>query len=278
MKCDLSSAPLIMGCMNVTPDSFFAGSRSATAEQAIAKAYQLLEDGADIIDIGAESARPGAKTVDASVQVERLVPVVQELKQNTKAYLSIDTANAQVMQAMCELGVDMINDINALQAPTAVATVASYDVDICLMHKQGTPKTMQDAPRYNDLFQEISHFFSQRIKACADHGIQKERICLDPGFGFGKTLAHNYQILAQLEQFKSLACPLLIGLSRKSMIGEVTQRAVEDRMVGSVAGALIAAMNGAHILRVHDVRETIDAIKIYQATKPYRIIKGDTNA
>ncbi|WP_028117618.1 dihydropteroate synthase [Ferrimonas senticii] len=265
-RLDLS-LPQIMGILNVTPDSFSDGGRHNALAAAIDAAAQMVADGASIIDIGGESTRPGAVDVALEQELERTVPVIEALNARLDVVLSIDTSKAAVMIQAVAAGAGIINDVRALQEPGALAAAAQTDAAICLMHMQGQPRTMQANPHYQDLFAEINQFFSERIDACEAVGIDRRRLLLDPGFGFGKTLEHNYQLLANLEQMRAAGLPLLIGLSRKTMIGNLLNRPVDQRLVGSVTGALLAAQQGAEILRVHDVAATADALKVWQMTR-----------
>lgn len=260
--------PVIMGIVNVTPDSFSDGGQFLNITAALSHAMQLLDDGATILDIGGESTRPGAPDVSLEDELKRVIPIIKAIRKQSDCVISIDTSKAEVMRQAIEAGADIVNDVRALQEPGAIDVVAQFpEVAVCLMHMQGQPRSMQHAPHYNDLAGEINDFFSQRIAACEAAGIKQSQLILDPGFGFGKTLKHNYQILAQFNDYAKLGLPLLAGLSRKSMIGKLLNRDTDDRLAGSLAGALIAAQNGAHIIRVHDVKETADVLGVYQACK-----------
>jgi dihydropteroate synthase len=260
--------PVIMGIVNVTPDSFSDGGQFLNITAALSHAMQLLDDGATILDIGGESTRPGAPDVSLEDELKRVIPIIKAIREQSDCVISIDTSKAEVMRQAIEAGADIVNDVRALQEPGAIDVVAQFpEVAVCLMHMQGQPRSMQHAPHYNDLAGEINDFFSQRIAACEAAGIKQSQLILDPGFGFGKTLKHNYQILAQFNDYAKLGLPLLAGLSRKSMIGKLLNRDTDDRLAGSLAGALIAAQNGAHIIRVHDVKETADVLGVYQACK-----------
>lgn len=254
--------PQVMGILNVTPDSFSDGGKHNSTQAAVEQALKMVEAGASIIDIGGESTRPGAPDVSAEEEVARVVPVIEALRPVTEAVLSVDTSKAVVMRGALAAGADMINDVRALQEPGCRDVVAEYQAPVCLMHMQGQPRTMQSDPHYDDLFKEIDSFFQEQIYACINAGIGKDKILLDPGFGFGKTLTHNYQLLQRLEYFHHFDMPLLVGMSRKSMIGSVTDRQVDQRLAGSLAVATIAALKGAQIIRVHDVSETLDAVKV----------------
>ncbi len=263
--------PLIMGVLNVTPDSFSDGGQYVDPELAIASAKRMVIQGADIIDVGGESTRPGAKPVSERDEINRVVPVIKALSTQISMPISIDTSKPAVMKLAVKAGASMINDVNALQAKGALEMAYSLAVDVCLMHKQGMPETMQTKPLYQDVVTDIKHFFEQRIDACVQVGIPRHKIILDPGFGFGKTLEHNLEILRRFGEFKQFKLRLLAGLSRKSMIGAILDdRQVESRVVGSVAGAIIAVQRGANMVRVHDVLETKDALRIVQAAS------GDT--
>ena len=262
------SEPVIMGIVNVTPDSFSDGGQFFNTTAALNHAMQLLDEGATILDIGGESTRPGAPDVSLEDELQRVIPLINAIREQSDCVISIDTSKAEVMRQAIEAGADIVNDVRALQEPGAIEVVAQYpDVVVCLMHMQGQPRSMQNAPHYDDLASEINDFFNQRIATCEAAGIKQSQLILDPGFGFGKTLKHNYQILAQFNDYAQLGLPLLAGLSRKSMIGKLLNRDTDDRLAGSLAGALIAAQNGAHIIRVHDVKETADVLGVYQACK-----------
>ncbi|MBE0359792.1 MULTISPECIES: dihydropteroate synthase [Pseudoalteromonas] len=257
---------VIMGILNVTPDSFSDGGQFLKPAEVLKRAMQLLDDGAQILDIGGESTRPGAPDVTLEEELARVIPVIRVIREQSDCIISIDTSKAQVMEQAILAGADIVNDVRALQEHRALEVVSQFeDVAICLMHMQGQPRSMQSAPHYDDLFADINTFFTRRIKACETAGIKLEQLILDPGFGFGKTLAHNYEILAKFDDFNKFDLPLLAGLSRKSMIGNLLNRDINERLAGSLAGALIAAQNGAKIIRVHDVKETADVLNVYQA-------------
>lgn len=264
-KFDLSR-PLVMGIVNVTPDSFSDGGRYNGRDAALAHAQELIAQGADILDIGGESTRPGALPVSIQQELDRVLPVIEALR-GSPVPISIDTFKPVVMQAAIQAGVHMVNDINALQEPEALEAVAKSSVAVCMMHKQGDPRTMQIQPEYRDVVSEVVVFLQQRIAAADFAGIARTRIAIDPGFGFGKTLEHNLALLRGLHKLTDLGVPILAGLSRKSMLGALTGQSAEDRMPASIAAALIAAQRGANILRVHDVRATVDALKIWEAVK-----------
>lgn len=260
--------PVIMGIVNVTPDSFSDGGQFSSPANALNHAMQLLNEGALIVDIGGESTRPGAPDVSVEDELQRVIPVIKAIREKSDCVISIDTSKAQVMHEAILAGADMINDVRALQDSAALQVLAQFpDVAVCLMHMQGQPRSMQNKPRYDNVIEDIISFFTHRIAACDAAGIKREQLILDPGFGFGKTLAHNYQILAEFNRFAEFNLALLAGLSRKSMIGNLLNRETKDRLAGSLAGALIAAQNGANIIRVHDVKETADMLGILQACK-----------
>jgi len=261
-EIDLST-PRVMGIVNVTSDSFYDGGR-LDANAAIAHARRLLDEGATIVDIGGESTRPGASPVDERDELARVIPIVDALARGG-ACVSVDTMKPVVMGAALEAGASMINDVRALQAPGAIEVATASGAAVCLMHMQGEPRTMQRAPAYPDVVAEVRAFLLRRANACIDAGIAADRIVVDPGFGFGKTLAHNLDLLRNLGEIAALGFPVLAGLSRKSMIGAITARDVDARLAGSIATALAAALRGARLLRVHDVRETVDALAAWSA-------------
>lgn len=255
----------IMGILNVTPDSFSDGGRFQHHEQAIAHAHEMVEAGASIIDIGGESTRPGAPEVPLQQELDRVIPLLEALVPQCPVPISVDTSKAQVMLAAANAGASMINDVFALRQEGALAAVATTGLPVCLMHMQGQPRTMQQAPEYQDVVIEVKQFLQQRMDACVAAGIGRERIVLDPGFGFGKTLDHNVGLLRGLAQFESLGAPVLAGISRKSMIGQITGREVDERVYGSVLAAFYAMQQGARIIRVHDVAATRDAVCMFEA-------------
>jgi len=263
------SRPLVMGIVNVTPDSFSDGGHHASTQAAIDHAQRLIAEGADILDIGGESTRPGAAMVGEQEELDRVLPVIEGLR-GIPVPISIDTYKPVVMMAALVAGASMVNDVNALQAEGAIEAALSSDAAVCLMHKQGTPDTMQQRPIYQNVMEEVGAFLRERISALEVAGVARERIVIDPGFGFGKTIEHNLELLGNLDALKALCVPILAGLSRKSMLGAITGRDVDDRLVVSVAAAMMAVQRGASIVRVHDVRETIDALKILQAVKEER--------
>ena len=258
--------PLIMGVVNVTPDSFSDGGNFPTAQAALAHARQLIAEGADIIDIGGESTRPGAGSVALEEERRRVLPVLEQLAGGAVP-VSVDTQKPELMREAIAAGAAMINDINALQTPDALAAVAASDVAVCLMHKQGTPADMQVDPQYADVVGEVLAFLAARVKAVRGAGIASERIVIDPGFGFGKTLEHNLELLRDLGRFSSAGATLLAGISRKGMLGRITGREVNERVYASVAAAVIAVDKGARIVRVHDVAATRDALAVWQAVQ-----------
>ncbi|MCP4986175.1 MAG: dihydropteroate synthase [Colwellia sp.] len=260
----------VMGILNVTPDSFSDGGKFATFDNALKQVEQMISDGVDIVDIGGESTRPGAVDVSETDELARVIPLLKAIKSKFTIKVSIDTSKAEVMSQAIACGADIINDVRALQNEGCLAVLAKSDVPVCLMHMQGMPRTMQQNPHYDDVINEIKQFFIERIKVCEDAGIKRERIMLDPGFGFGKTLEQNYQLLAQLHQFSELKLPILSGTSRKSMIGNLLQRNVDERLAGSLTTAIIAAQQNASIVRVHDVKETVDALKVLAVTARYQ--------
>lgn len=254
--------PLVMGIVNVTPDSFSDGGCYLDAKAAIEHGLRLIEAGADILDIGGESTRPGAAPVSIEAELERVIPVVEGL-QGAGVALSVDTMKPEVMRAALAAGADMINDVNALRAPGAWAAVRASPCGLCLMHMQGTPRTMQQAPHYDDVVEEVRTFLGQRLVEAQAQGIARERLLIDPGFGFGKTLAHNIALFKSLTRLADMA-PVLVGVSRKSMLGQITGRPVGERLVASVTAAVLAAQQGAAVLRVHDVAATRDALRVWQ--------------
>ncbi len=262
-QLDLST-PRIMGIVNVTPDSFSDGGKFNTTDKAVVHAMQLVEQGADILDIGGESTRPGATPVSLDEELKRVIPVIKALAQ-AGVPLSIDTYKPEVMRAAIDAGVDIVNDVCALQEPSALEIVAVSKVGVCLMHMQGRPQNMQVDPQYQNVVTEVREFLNTRLKAAEQAGIGRERIVLDPGFGFGKRTTHNLTLLNNLSSLQSLGLPLLIGLSRKSVLGQVVGSAVDERIHASIASSVVSVMKGANIVRVHDVKPTVDALKIVSA-------------
>ncbi len=259
-------SPKIMGIVNVTPDSFSDGGQYNDVDRAIAHGVQLLKEGADILDIGGESTRPNAEIVSVEQEIERVIPVIEGLSKLVQN-ISIDTRNAKTMRAAIEAGVNMINDVSALSHdPQSLSVAAQSGLPVCLMHMQGSPQDMQDRPTYENVIDDIMAYFEARLKICAANGITQDHIILDPGIGFGKTLDHNLSIIKHIDQFKRFGCPVLLGTSRKSFIGKVSSEAsAQDRLAGSLASALYGVQKGADIVRVHDVKETRQAIDINQA-------------
>ena len=253
--------PLVMGIVNLTPDSFYDGGRSLDPGKTISHAKRLIDEGADIVDIGAESTRPGADPVDVRVELERLRPLLAALR-DSPVPVSVDTMKPEVMRIAIGEGAAMINDVYALRAPGALEAVAGTDASVCLMHMQGEPRTMQTSPFYEDVVSEVRGFLAERADAVVASGLSRERIFVDPGFGFGKTVDHNMRLLACLESFRQLGYPVLFGASRKSSLGTITGREPDDRLAASLAVALMAAERGAAVLRVHDVTETRDVLKV----------------
>ena len=261
------STPKIMGILNFTPDSFSDSGKFFQLDKALFQVETMLNQGASIIDIGGESTRPMAEEVTLEEELERVVPLVEAVRKRFDCWISVDSSKAQVMQEAAKVGMDLINDIRALQEPDALQTAVRLALPVCIMHMQGQPRTMQLNPHYDDVVADVLKFMQQRTEQCLASGIKKENLIWDPGFGFGKSVQHNYCLLQQFFVFCEQGYPVLAGISRKSMIGAVLDKPVEQRTVGSVAAALIAAMKGASILRVHDVGETADALKIWLATK-----------
>lgn len=273
------SRPNIMGVVNVTPDSFSDGGRYRTSspysqsdfqvslDRVLATAENMVRDGAVFIDVGGESTRPGADLVSEQEELDRVVPAVESICSKLDVLVSVDTSTAAVIRESSRAGAVMINDVRALQRPGAIEAAADSDMAVCLMHMQGRPDTMQQAPAYESVVEEVTAFLDQRVAACVAAGIDKKRICLDPGFGFGKTVEHNYQLLSALPGIKQLGLPLLVGLSRKSMIGAVTGRDVGERLAGSLSGVTLAMWLGADIVRVHDVAESVDCANVVAALR-----------
>jgi dihydropteroate synthase len=256
--------PRVMGILNVTPDSFSDGGRFADRAHALAHARRMVADGADIVDIGGESTRPGALPVPEAVELERVIPLVEALAEEG-VLVSVDTVKPSVMRAAVAAGAGMVNDVRALQESGALEAVATGHAAVCLMHMQGEPRTMQAQPHYGDVVTEVRDFLVARARACEAAGIRRDCIVIDPGFGFGKTMAHNLALLRELGMLAATGYPVLAGLSRKSTLGAITGRDADERVAASVAAALAAVARGASIVRVHDVRETVDALKVWQA-------------
>lgn len=263
-------SPLVMGILNVTPDSFSDGGQYSSFEQACQHADTMVSQGAQFIDIGGESTRPGADEVSLDAELARVLPLIEYVAAKHDVWISIDTSKPEVMRQAVNAGAHLINDVRALMAPQALEMAAQLQVPVCLMHMQGKPRTMQLAPDYQNVVADVASFLTERIQACIAAGISREQLLIDPGFGFGKTVEHNYELLAKLQHFQQFDLPMLIGLSRKSMIGELLGKPIGERLAGSLAGAMLAAQNGAQIIRVHDVAETVDVLKVLQATQVYR--------
>lgn len=269
----------VMGILNVTPDSFSDGgalyTRSAlSVDHALRRAAEMVAAGATVIDVGGESTRPGAAPVSVDEELARVVPVVERLTAELDVVVSVDTSSPEVISAAAYAGAGLINDVRALGRPGALSAAAATGLPVCLMHMQGSPATMQDAPTYDDVLEEVCAFLAHRIQDCEAAGIAKERLILDPGFGFGKTVEHNLRLLNNLDRLHALGCPLLIGTSRKSMIDHVLHRPVEQRLAGSLATVALAVMQGAQIIRVHDVAETVDVVRMVEAVRNESIGEG----
>lgn len=256
-----------MGVLNVTPDSFSDGGRFDSLDAALSQAERMAAEGASIIDIGGESTRPGAQDVSEQEELERVIPVIEAVAAAVDVPISVDTSKPAVMRAAVDAGATMINDIRALSDPGAMETAAELGTSVCLMHMQGKPRSMQAEPHYDDVLAEVSEFLRERVAACEQAGIRRDDIIIDPGFGFGKSVRHNVELLANLRQLRAIGVPVLAGLSRKSSLGALSGRDVDERLPASLAAAVIAVMNGADIVRVHDVAETIDALKIVTAVE-----------
>ena len=261
------SFPQVMGIVNMTPDSFSDGGNYNNLDDAMRRVDNMIQAGATFIDVGGESTRPGAADVSTSEELDRVIPLVEKIARYFDVWISVDTSKPEVITEASKAGAHLINDIRALTLPGALEAAQKTELPVCIMHMQGDPKTMQNAPHYQqDIYQEVDSFFTEHIQRCVTAGIAREKIILDPGFGFGKTLAHNYRLLATLEKFHHFNLPILVGMSRKSMVGQVLNVPPKERVLGSVSCAVIAAMKGAQIIRVHDVKETFDAMRIVQAT------------
>lgn len=258
--------PQVMGILNVTPDSFSDGGRHNSLDLALRHAEAMINAGATLLDIGGESTRPGAAEVSEDEELARVVPVVEAIARRFDVWISVDTSKAIVIREAARAGMHLINDIRSLQEPGALQAAAETGLPVCLMHMQGQPKTMQHSPKYEDVVAEVTEYFVEQIARCENAGIPKSKLLLDPGFGFGKNLNHNYQLLARLAEFHHFGLPLLVGMSRKSMVGQLLHVSPEQRVTGSVACAVIAAMQGAQIVRVHDVKETVEAMRVVEAT------------
>ncbi len=263
------SAFQVMGILNVTPDSFSDGGQFNHIDKALLHAEKMLKNGATIIDVGGESTRPGAKSVPLQEELDRVIPIIEKINQQLDVVISIDTSKPQVMLEAKNAGAGLINDVTALQEDGAMHMASQLDLPICLMHMKGTPRSMQQSPIYKNVVDDVLDFFKQRVDLCVKKGIERNQLIIDPGFGFGKTVEHNLQLLDGLTHFKTLGLPILIGLSRKSLLQQITQQSVENRLAGSLSLAVIASLNGGTIFRVHDVRETVDALNVVQALTAY---------
>ena len=261
------ATPQVMGILNVTPDSFSDGGTHNTPAKALEHARKMIAEGASIIDIGGESTRPGAAEVSPEQEAERVIPVVAAIARESDIWISVDTSKALVIREAANAGAHILNDIRSFSEPGALQAAAQSGLPVCVMHMQGEPRTMQQAPHYQNVVREVYTYLEAQVARCVAAGIEKNHIILDPGFGFGKTLAHNYQLLDKLGLFHNLGLPVLAGMSRKSMIGQLMDIPPDERVAGSVACAVIAAMKGAQIIRVHDVKETVQAIKVVEATR-----------
>ncbi len=261
------STPQVMGILNVTPDSFSDGGKFNSLDNALTQAKRMIDAGVTIIDVGGESTRPGAPDVSVEEELERVIPVIKAIRQHYDVWISVDTSKAEVMRQAAEAGADIINDVRALLEPGALEVAAQAGLPICLMHMQGQPRTMQEAPHYDNLMEEVGKFLQERVAACEAVGISKEQLILDPGFGFGKTLQHNYHMLAHLEDFHQFGLPILAGMSRKSMVFKLLNKTPAECVAASVSCATVAALKGAQIIRVHDFEETLDAMKVVSMLK-----------
>jgi len=260
------SHPHVMGILNVTPDSFSDGGKHNQLIDAVKHANAMINAGATIVDVGGESTRPGASEVSVDEELSRVIPVVEAVAQRFEVWVSVDTSKPEVIRESARAGAHIINDIRSLSEPGALEAAAQTGLPVCLMHMQGEPRTMQNAPHYDDVFESVNRYFVEQIARCEAAGIAKENLLLDPGFGFGKNLHHNYQLLARLSEFHHFELPLLVGMSRKSMVGQLLNVGPTERLSGSLACAVIAAMQGANIIRVHDVKETVEAMRVVEAT------------
>ena len=258
---------VVMGILNVTPDSFSDGGRFDRPDSALKQALRMQQEGAEVIDIGGESTRPGATLISLEEELGRVVPVIEKIREHSSVAISIDTSKPEVMQAAIEAGASMVNDVNALHAAGASEVCAQYQVPVCLMHKQGSPQNMQINPQYDDVVDEVKQYLVSRVEHCVAAGIRAENIIIDPGFGFGKTLENNLCLLKEIAQFCALEIPVLVGISRKSMFGQLLDREVDERLIASVSAAVIAYQKGARFFRVHDVAETCDALKLSAAVE-----------
>ncbi|SFN87884.1 dihydropteroate synthase [Pantoea allii] len=261
------SFPHVMGILNVTPDSFSDGGKHNALVDALTHTNEMVNAGATIIDVGGESTRPGADEVSVEEELERVIPVIDAIAQRFEVWISVDTSKAEVIREAARVGAHIINDVRSLSEPGALEAAAATGLPVCLMHMQGEPRTMQQAPVYENILSEVDTYFAQQIARCEAAGIKKERLILDPGFGFGKNLSHNYELLAHLGDFHHFGLPLLVGMSRKSMIGQLLNVGPSQRLTGSLSCAVIAAMQGAQIIRAHDVKETAEAMRVVEATR-----------
>ena len=261
------SFPHVMGILNVTPDSFSDGGKHNALVDALTHTNEMVNAGATIIDVGGESTRPGADEVSVEEELERVIPVIDAIAQRFEVWISVDTSKADVIREAARVGAHIINDVRSLSEPGALEAAASTGLPVCLMHMQGEPRTMQQAPVYENILSEVDTYFAQQIARCEAAGIKKERLILDPGFGFGKNLSHNYELLAHLGDFHHFGLPLLVGMSRKSMIGQLLNVGPSQRLTGSLSCAVIAAMQDAQIIRAHDVKETAEAMRVVEATR-----------
>jgi len=262
--------PAVMGVLNVTPDSFSDGGKHLSLGAAVERGLEMVEQGALFIDVGGESTRPGAALVSEEEELLRVLPVIDSLKRQASVLVSVDTSSPVVMQASYDAGVDLINDVRALRRPGAIKVCAKLPVPVCLMHMQGEPESMQNAPTYRNVMEQVIAFLKWRIEECEAGGVSQNRIIVDPGFGFGKSLEHNLSLLKHLKEFELFGAPILVGMSRKTMVGQVLDKTVDQRMIGSLAAAVVAVTNGANIIRVHDVAETVEAIKMTSAVMEAR--------
>lgn len=261
------SFPHVMGILNVTPDSFSDGGKHNALVDALTHTNEMVNAGATIIDVGGESTRPGADEVSVEEELERVIPVIDAIAQRFEVWISVDTSKAEVIREAARVGAHIINDVRSLSEPGALEAAAVTGLPVCLMHMQGEPRTMQQAPVYQNILSEVDTYFAQQIARCEAAGIKKERLILDPGFGFGKNLSHNYELLAHLGDFHHFGLPLLVGMSRKSMIGQLLNVGPSQRLTGSLSCAVIAAIQGAQIIRAHDVKETAEAMRVVEATR-----------
>ena len=261
------SFPHVMGILNVTPDSFSDGGKHNALVDALTHTNEMVNAGATIIDVGGESTRPGADEVSVEEELERVMPVIDAIAQRFEVWISVDTSKADVIREAARVGAHIINDVRSLSEPGALEAAAATGLPVCLMHMQGEPRTMQQAPVYENILSEVDTYFAQQIARCEAAGMKKEQLILDPGFGFGKNLSHNYELLAHLSDFHHFGLPLLVGMSRKSMIGQLLNVGPSQRLTGSLSCAVIAAMQGAQIIRAHDVKETAEAMRVVEATR-----------